>query len=80
MKMTNLKKQGIGFLLRMLMVAGGISGPVLLISAPAAALTVTPNTWNVVGLDSNTPLFGPNRFPVGAKGQGSGGPPPPYMA
>ena len=33
----------------------------------AAALTVTPSTWNVIGLDSNTPAFGPNRFPVGAK-------------
>jgi len=36
-------------------------------AAAAAALTVTPNTWNVIGLDSNTPAFGPNRFPVGAK-------------
>lgn len=62
-----MKKQYIGFLLRMLLAAGSISGSVFLFSAEAAALTVTPNTWNVVGLDSNTPLFGPNRFPVGAK-------------
>lgn len=32
-----------------------------------AALTITPNTWNIVGLDSNTPAAGPYRFPVGAK-------------
>jgi hypothetical protein len=37
-------------------------------AAPAsAAITVTPNAWNVIGLDSNTPAFGPNRFPVGAR-------------
>ena len=30
-------------------------------------LTVTPLTWNVIGLDSNTPADGPNRFPVGAR-------------
>jgi uncharacterized repeat protein (TIGR01451 family) len=33
----------------------------------SAAITVTQSTWNVVGLDSNTPASGPNRFPVGAK-------------
>lgn len=32
-----------------------------------AALSVTPSTWNIIGLDSNTPAFGPNRFPVGAE-------------
>jgi uncharacterized repeat protein (TIGR01451 family) len=32
-----------------------------------AALTVTPITWNIVGLDSNDPLVGPNTFPVGAR-------------
>ena len=36
-------------------------------SATAASLTVTPITWNVVGLDSNSPATGPNRFPVGAR-------------
>src|SRR5687768_1503802 len=30
-------------------------------------LTVTPLTWNIVGLDSNNPATGPNRFPVGAR-------------
>lgn len=32
-----------------------------------ASLTVSPLTWNIVGLDSNTPLNGPNRFPFGAR-------------
>src|SRR5438445_8326909 len=31
------------------------------------ALTVTPLTWNVVGLDSNSPTTGPKNFPVGAR-------------
>lgn len=45
-----------------------ILGLLFLISAPASAAvtSVTPNTWNIIGLDSNTPAFGPNRFPVGA--------------
>ncbi|MBI5675510.1 MAG: DUF11 domain-containing protein, partial [Nitrospirae bacterium] len=30
-------------------------------------LTATPLTWNIIGLDSNSPLTGPNRFPVGAR-------------
>src|SRR5690242_7159660 len=35
--------------------------------AAHAALTVTPITWNIVGLDSNSPATGPYRFPVGAR-------------
>lgn len=31
------------------------------------ALTITPNSWNITGLDSNSPATGPNHFPVGAK-------------
>lgn len=31
------------------------------------ALTVTPITWNVIGLDSNDTADGPNLFPVGAR-------------
>jgi uncharacterized repeat protein (TIGR01451 family) len=45
-------------------------------SRPAAAavdLTVTPITWDVVGLDSNTPASGPFRFPVGARVCSTGG-------
>ena len=38
-------------------------------AAPVSAqLTVTPITWDVVGLDSNRPLTsGPELFPVGAE-------------
>ncbi|HEX8407520.1 MAG TPA: hypothetical protein VF883_01560 [Thermoanaerobaculia bacterium] len=40
----------------------------LLLALPAsAALTIEPITWNVIGLDSNDPATGPNRFPVGAR-------------
>ncbi|NMC46405.1 MAG: class F sortase [Chloroflexi bacterium] len=33
----------------------------------AAELSIVPITWNVVGLDSNNVLVGPNVFPVGAR-------------
>lgn len=33
----------------------------------AAALTITPITWNIIGLDSNNVNVGPNHFPVGAR-------------
>ncbi len=42
---------------------------------PAAAapnLALTPLTWNVVGLDSNNILVGPNNFPVGLRVCNSG--------
>ena len=40
----------------------------LVIALPAfATLTVTPLTWNVIGLDSNSPTSGPKYFPVGAR-------------
>ena len=32
-----------------------------------AQLSVTPTTWNVIGLDSNNPNTGPDVFPVGAR-------------
>ncbi|HYC93431.1 MAG TPA: DUF11 domain-containing protein [Thermoanaerobaculia bacterium] len=35
--------------------------------AAHAALTIEPLTWNIIGLDSNDPATGPNRFPVGAR-------------
>src|SRR3954447_2595789 len=39
-----------------------------LFAIPAFAnLTVTPLTWNVIGLDSNSPTSGPRYFPVGAR-------------
>ncbi len=39
-------------------------------SAPAfaaASLSITPITWNIIGLDSNNVNVGPNHFPVGAR-------------
>jgi LPXTG-site transpeptidase (sortase) family protein len=36
-------------------------------------LTVTPLTWNVIGLDSNNVNVGPNHFPVGARVCNTGG-------
>jgi len=42
----------------------GLISPV---SALSHGLTVTPLTWNIIGLDSNSPLTGPRYFPVGAK-------------
>ncbi|MBW6512939.1 MAG: DUF11 domain-containing protein [Desulfuromonadaceae bacterium] len=35
--------------------------------ASAAITSIEPITWNVIGLDSNSPMAGPNRFPVGAR-------------
>jgi LPXTG-site transpeptidase (sortase) family protein len=43
-------------------------GPV----SAAAQLTVTPLTWNIIGLDSNNVNTGPNLFPVGARVCNSG--------
>ena len=37
------------------------------VSAALAGVTVTPVTWNVIGLDSNNVNVGPNTFPVGAR-------------
>lgn len=45
--------------------------------SPASAssnLTITPITWNVIGLDSNNVAVGPNNFPVGARVCNSGAP------
>lgn len=38
-----------------------------LLSWAAPSLSVTPITWNVVGLDSNDVNVGPSNFPVGAR-------------
>ena len=38
-----------------------------------AGLTVTPVSWNVVGLDSNNPTVGPDTFQVGARVCNTGG-------
>lgn len=41
-------------------------GCALLWVGAASAQSVTPNTWNVIGLQSNDVTSGPNTFPIGA--------------
>src|SRR6187397_1419918 len=48
------------------MLFGFISQPQYTVYA-LTTLTVTPLTWNVIGLDSNNVNVGPNDFPVGAR-------------
>ncbi|MBI5931922.1 MAG: hypothetical protein HY862_21620 [Chloroflexi bacterium] len=40
----------------------------------ATTLTITPITWNIIGLDSNNPATGPRFFPVAARVCSIGGP------
>lgn len=54
------------FSLLFLLVAAGL-GLLCLAPGQAAALTIIPSAWNIVGLDSNTPAFGPYRFSAGAR-------------
>jgi uncharacterized repeat protein (TIGR01451 family) len=43
-------------------------------SIPAyAAVTITPTSWNVIGLDSNSPSTGPDTYQIGARICNSGG-------
>jgi uncharacterized repeat protein (TIGR01451 family) len=39
----------------------------------SAAVTITPTSWNVVGLDSNDPTSGPDTFQIGARICNTGG-------
>lgn len=56
-------------LLRIMLVLLLILGVVSLAASRAEAYVLTPQTWNIVGLDSNEPTNTslPNLFPVGAK-------------
>src|ERR1051325_7544184 len=54
------------FTLLMLALVLSLSQPQSTASA-AAVLTISPLTWNIVGLDSNNVNVGPNNFPVGAR-------------
>ncbi|HYX28451.1 MAG TPA: hypothetical protein VE863_07785 [Pyrinomonadaceae bacterium] len=38
-----------------------------------AAVTITPTSWNVVGLDSNNPAVGPDTYQIGARICNTGG-------
>jgi uncharacterized repeat protein (TIGR01451 family) len=44
-----------------------IAAPVVSAQASPATLSITPTTWNVIGLDSNDVTSGPSRFPVGVR-------------
>jgi len=51
-------------------VSAAILGAILSPGLPASAqpnLTISPLTWNVIGLDSNNVNVGPDNFPVGAR-------------
>jgi LPXTG-site transpeptidase (sortase) family protein len=54
------------FALLIIMLALSVFQPQATASA-AAVLTISPITWNVIGLDSNNVSVGPNNFPVGAR-------------
>ena len=65
---SNAKGIGAMSFKRMVHSACAVLGLSLLLCGQAAAtLTVTPTTWNVIGLDSNSPTTGPKYFPVGAR-------------
>ena len=49
-------------ILLMAFLLGGVS-----ISTAFAQITITPVTWNVIGLDSNRVTDGPDSFPIGVK-------------
>ncbi|HLR07195.1 MAG TPA: hypothetical protein VK117_15370, partial [Pyrinomonadaceae bacterium] len=46
---------------------------VLGVQSAYAGLTITPTTWNVIGLDSNNVNSGPNGFQIGARVCNTGG-------
>ncbi len=61
-------RQGLQTLLfRLLFALLVIPASIFALPDVSSAYNITPITWNVIGLDSNRPHFGPNRFPVGAK-------------
>src|SRR5690242_13322281 len=43
------------------------------VQAAYAGITITPTSWNVVGLDSNSPNTGPDTFQIGARICNTGG-------
>ncbi|MDQ2690491.1 MAG: hypothetical protein M3Y68_00495, partial [Chloroflexota bacterium] len=60
---------GLRFALLSLLIIAVVSAsfrPQRTVSA-APILTITPITWNIIGLDSNNVNVGPNTFPVGAR-------------
>lgn len=63
-------RRGAAILLALGVLSGGIVASAPPALAAGASLTITPTTWNIIGLDSNKPSVTnghPNEFPVGAK-------------
>src|SRR5215218_4736480 len=50
------------WLLALLLLLAGVGA-----GTAQAQLSITPTTWNVIGLDSNKTTDGPNVFPAGAR-------------
>src|SRR5262249_25952007 len=50
-----------------LVLLAGLACLAMLPAVAHATLTVTPITWDVIGLDSNNVNVGPSNFPVGAR-------------
>ncbi len=61
----------LGFIIRgsFLLLLFGVWG----VQSAYAGLTVTPTSWNVVGLDSNNPSTGPDTFQIGVRVCNTGG-------
>src|SRR6266550_8586506 len=60
-----IKSRHGGFLMNaaLLMFVFGLLG----VRTAYAGLTITPTSWNVIGLDSNNPSSGPDTFQIGAR-------------
>jgi LPXTG-site transpeptidase (sortase) family protein len=54
-------------LLCAVLILGALLLPAHTPTQAAPALTITPVTWNIIGLDDGDPTKGPNRFLIGAK-------------
>src|SRR5258708_32698486 len=65
----SLNNRGSHRIVHIVTLAGLLTGLLIPQSTAYAApiLSITPITWNVIGLDSNNVNVGPNNFPVGAR-------------
>jgi len=71
-RLSKLSRVSLKVLVRRVFLAAlflGVGG----VQSAYAGLTVTPVSWNVVGLDSNNPTVGPDTFQVGARVCNTGG-------
>jgi len=71
-RLSKLSRVSLKVLVRRVFLAAlflGVCG----VQSAYAGLTVTPVSWNVVGLDSNNPTVGPDTFQVGARVCNTGG-------